>query len=434
MTAEEIYQEEYQDSQEAYYDDINYEAILNADYGYRTEETIAQNAKDIAKEHNLNEQEVKEELDKINGKKEAQEKSLESHLQENSLENTPKNSLENAPEQSLQSLKNENTLKSEKTLEKEKTIDNSLSIENPKVEEFLQTAMALKEVQKNIKEAEEERKKRGLENNLSPKEKLDIANNTLREFESNRPLVKEAIESDLTIKAYDEEINELLIEQARRKQAEPQIQEQTQEAQAQSNAIPNITATKDSNNANEENKFANLTDEQLEEKIEKLKEQRESEQEHLKELITDFEPKDIAELLQQLYKMDKALAELIGTHQDLKLAESERKIREFEALLQKDKMQALTQIVSDISDKYIKLQDEKEKMLESKKEYENLNALMAKNEKPEIIKDKMEKINQKFPNFSKDYPTTTKRANEYAKGNAPQQQTQQQNQSQGRNL
>ena len=246
--------------------------------------------------------------------------------------------------------------------------------------------------------------------------------------------MKEAIESDLTIKAYDEEINELLIEQARRKQAEPQIQEQTQEAQAQSNAIPNITATKDSNNANEENKFANLTDEQLEEKIEKLKEQRESEQEHLKELITDFEPKDIAELLQQLYKMDKALAELIGTHQDLKLAESERKIREFEALLQKDKMQALTQIVSDISDKYIKLQDEKEKMLESKKEYENLNALMAKNEKPEIIKDKMEKINQKFPNFSKDYPTTTKRANEYAKGNAPQQQTQQQNQSQGRNL
>ena len=431
MTAEEIYQEEYQDSQEAYYDDINYEAILNADYGYRTEETIAQNAKDIAKEHNLNEQEVKEELDKINGKKEAQEKSLESHLQENSLENTPKNSLENAPEQSLQSLKNENTLESEKTLEKEKTIDNSLSIENPKVEEFLQTAMALKEVQKNIKEAEEERKKRGLENNLSPKEKLDIANNTLREFENNRPLVKEAIESDLTIKACNEEINELLMEQARRKQA--QSQTQTQTAQTQSNAIPAQTATKDSN-SKEEGKFANLSDEQLEEKIKKLKEQREDEQEHLKQLITDSEPKDIAELLQQLYKMDKALAELIGTHQDLKLAESERKMREFEALLQKDKIQALTQIVSDISDKYIQLQGEKANILDSKKEYEALNQLMDKNEKPEIIKDKMEKINQKFPNFSKDYPIATKRANEYAKGNAPQQQTQQQNQSQGRNL
>ena len=38
-------------NQEAYYDDINYEAILNADYGYRKEETIAQSAKDIAKEH-----------------------------------------------------------------------------------------------------------------------------------------------------------------------------------------------------------------------------------------------------------------------------------------------------------------------------------------------------------------------------------------------
>ena len=65
MTAEEIYQEEYQDSQEAYYDDINYEAILNADYGYRTEETIAQNAKDIAKEHNLRQSSIG---DCLNGK------------------------------------------------------------------------------------------------------------------------------------------------------------------------------------------------------------------------------------------------------------------------------------------------------------------------------------------------------------------------------
>lgn len=60
--------------------------------------------------------------------------------------------------------------------------------------------------------------------------------------------------------------------------------------------------------------------------------------------------------MQQLYKMDKALAELIGTNQDLKLAESERKMREFEELLQRDKIQALTKIVSDISDKYIQLQ------------------------------------------------------------------------------
>ena len=84
------------------------------------------------------------------------------------------------------------------------------------------------------------------------------------------------------------------------------------------------------------------------------------------------QPKDIAELLQQLYKMDKALAELIGTHQDLKLAESERKMREFEELLQRDKIQALTQIVSDISDKYIQLQGEKANILDSKKEYEAL--------------------------------------------------------------
>ena len=84
------------------------------------------------------------------------------------------------------------------------------------------------------------------------------------------------------------------------------------------------------------------------------------------------QPKDIAELLQQLYKMDKALAELIGTNQDLKLAESERKMREFEELLQRDKIQALTQIVSDISDKYIQLQGEKANILDSKKEYEAL--------------------------------------------------------------
>lgn len=151
--------------------------------------------------------------------------------------------------------------------------------------------MALRETQKNLQEAKEEVKNRGIENNLSPKDKLDIADNTIKEFNSNRPLVKEAIETDLNIKAYSQDIDELLLEKERRKQSPNQ-------------EIPN-------------------------------------------------QPKDIAELLQQLYKMDKALAELIGTHQDLKLAESERKMREFEGLLQRDKIQALTQIVSDISDKYI---------------------------------------------------------------------------------
>lgn len=232
--------------------------------------------------------------------------------------------------------------------------------------------MALRETQKNLQEAKEEVKNRGIENNLSPKDKLDIADNTIKEFNSNRPLVKEAIETDLNIKAYSQDIDELLLEKERRKQSPNQ-------------EIPN-------------------------------------------------QPKDIAELLQQLYKMDKALAELIGTHQDLKLAESERKMREFEGLLQRDKIQALTQIVSDISDKYIQSQGEKANILDSKKEYEALNQLMDKNEKPEIIKDKMEKINQKFPNFSKDYPITTKRAQEYKYIKEPQQQIQQQQQTQGRSL
>lgn len=232
--------------------------------------------------------------------------------------------------------------------------------------------MALRETQKNLQEAKEEVKNRGIENNLSPKDKLDIADNTIKEFNSNRPLVKEAIETDLNIKACSQDIDELLLEKERRKQSPNQ-------------EIPN-------------------------------------------------QPKDIAELLQQLYKMDKALAELIGTHQDLKLAESERKMREFEELLQRDKIQALTQIVSDISDKYIQLQGEKANILDSKKEYEALNQLMDKNEKPEIIKDKMEKINQKFPNFSKDYPITTKRAQEYKYIKEPQQQIQQQQQTQGRSL
>lgn len=52
--------------QETPYKDLDYEAILNMDYGYRTEATIAQNAKDIAREHNLDELSVKEELDRIN--------------------------------------------------------------------------------------------------------------------------------------------------------------------------------------------------------------------------------------------------------------------------------------------------------------------------------------------------------------------------------
>ena len=373
MPEKELYQKDY--NQEAYYDDINYEAILNADYGYRTEETIAQSAKDIAKEHQLDEIQVKEELDRINQKQKEQENSLESHLHslENALENTPEKSLGNANHLENQPTNQaENQIDNLRNLDNLKSIGESLNIENPKIEESLQVAMALRETQKNLQEAKEEVKNRGIENNLSPKDKLDIADNTIKEFNSNRPLVKEAIETDLNIKAYSQDIDELLLEKERRKQSPNQ-------------EIPN-------------------------------------------------QPKDISELLQQLYKMDKALAELIGTHQDLKLAESERKMREFEELLQRDKIQALTQIVSDISDKYIQLQGEKANILDSKKEYEALNQLMDKNEKPEIIKDKMEKINQKFPNFSKDYPITTKRAQEYKYIKEPQQQIQQQQQTQGRSL
>ena len=373
MPEKELYQKDY--NQETYYDDINYEAILNADYGYRTEETIAQSAKDIAKEHQLDEIQVKKELDRINQKQKEQENSLESYLHslENALENTPEKSLGNANHLENQPTNQaENQIDNLRNLDNLKSIGESLNIENPKIEESLQVAMALRETQKNLQEAKEEVKNRGIENNLSPKDKLDIADNTIKEFNSNRPLVKEAIETDLNIKAYSQDIDELLLEKERRKQSPNQ-------------EIPN-------------------------------------------------QPKDIAELLQQLYKMDKALAELIGTHQDLKLAESERKMREFEELLQRDKIQALTQIVSDISDKYIQLQGEKANILDSKKEYEALNQLMDKNEKPEIIKDKMEKINQKFPNFSKDYPITTKRAQEYKYIKEPQQQIQQQQQTQGRSL
>lgn len=299
--------------------------------------------------------------------------------------------------------------------------------------------MALNTIQKNLQEAKEEAKNREMQTNLSPKEKLEIAENTIKEFNSNRPLVKEAIKTDLTIKAYNEDINEFLLEKERRKQ-------QSQEIPTTTIATDTNTATKDSSNSKdssdskdtqkdaqkEENRFASLTDEELEEKINELKEQRENEQDHLKQLITEFEPKDIAELLQQLYKMDTALAELISTNQDLKLAESERKMRALEELLQRDKIQALTQIISDISDKYIQLQGERANILESKKEYEALNQLMEKNEKPEIIKDKMEKINQKFPHFTKDYPNTTKRAQEYIKQEHKEPQKQQE--SQGRSL
>ena len=74
-------------------------------------------------------------------------------------------------------------------------------------------------VDKNLQEAKEEVKNRGIENNLSPKDKLDIADNTIKEFNSNRPLVKEAIETDLNIKAYSQDIDELLLEKERRKQS-----------------------------------------------------------------------------------------------------------------------------------------------------------------------------------------------------------------------
>lgn len=146
MPEKELYQKDY--NQEAYYDDINYEAILNADYGYRTEETIAQSAKDIAKEHQLDEIQVKKELDRINQKQKEQENSLESHLHslENALENTPEKSLGNANHLENQPTNQaENQIDNLRNLDNLKSIGESLNIENPKIEESLQVAMALKE-------------------------------------------------------------------------------------------------------------------------------------------------------------------------------------------------------------------------------------------------------------------------------------------------
>lgn len=151
MPEKELYQKDY--NQEAYYDDINYEAILNADYGYRTGETIAQSAKDIAKEHQLDEIQVKKELDRINQKQKEQENSLESYLHslENALENTPEKSLGNANHLENQPTNQaENQIDNLRNLDNLKSIGESLNIENPKIEESLQVAMALRETQKNL--------------------------------------------------------------------------------------------------------------------------------------------------------------------------------------------------------------------------------------------------------------------------------------------
>ncbi|TLE15954.1 hypothetical protein LS72_005185 [Helicobacter apodemus] len=364
--------------QETPYKDLDYEAILNMDYGYRTEATIAQNAKDIAREHNLDELSVKEELDRIN---QFQQKDKETREEE-------------IVEQKEQE-KNQEVGQVDKKIE-----ESTQSIQKPLIIEQLE-----KEIQQWEKTQEIETNKN---HSPSPKEKIEIAQNTITELNNNSPLVKEAIETELSKQTFQEEINELLIEKEyRNNQAiNPQNQENT------TNPLDKINSQE---TRTEENKFTNLSDEELEEKIKELEAKRGQEEEHLKEIVMQFTPKDIAELLQQLYKLDKSLSQIIETEQTKQLAESENKMREFQKLLEKDKLEALTKIVGDISDKYIQLQSEKEQILESKKEYEALNQLMENKEKPEIIQERIQRIHKELPNFKKDYPNTIKKATEYPK-------------------
>ncbi len=324
--------------QETPYKDLDYEAILNMDYGYRTEATIAQNAKDIAREHNLDELSVKEELDRIN---QFQQKDKETREEE-------------IVEQKEQE-KNQEVGQVDKKIE-----ESTQSIQKPLIIEQLE-----KEIQQWEKTQEIETNKN---HSPSPKEKIEIAQNTITELNNNSPLVKEAIETELSKQTFQEEINELLIEKEyRNNQAiNPQNQENT------TNPLDKINSQE---TRTEENKFTNLSDEELEEKIKELEAKRGQEEEHLKEIVMQFTPKDIAELLQQLYKLDKSLSQIIETEQTKQLAESENKMREFQKLLEKDKLEALTKIVGDISDKYIQLQSEKEQILESKKSMKLLTNL-----------------------------------------------------------
>lgn len=364
--------------QETPYKDLDYEAILNMDYGYRTEATIAQNAKDIAREHNLDELSVKEELDRIN---QFQQKDKETREEE-------------IVEQKEQE-KNQEVGQVDKKIE-----ESTQSIQKPLIIEQLE-----KEIQQWEKTQEIETNKN---HSPSPKEKIEIAQNTITELNNNSPLVKEAIETELSKQTFQEEINELLIEKEyRNNQAiNPQNQENT------TNPLDKINSQE---TRTEENKFTNLSDEELEEKIKELEAKRGQEEEHLKEIVMQFTPKDIAELLQQLYKLDKSLSQIIETEQTKQLAESENKMREFQKLLEKDKLEALTKIVGDISDKYIQLQSEKEQILESKKSMKLLTKLMENKEKPEIIQERIQRIHKELPNFKKDYPNTIKKATEYPK-------------------
>ncbi len=365
--------------QETPYKDLDYEAILNMDYGYRTEATIAQNAKDIAREHNLDELSVKEELDRIN---QFQQKDKETREEE-------------IVEQKEQE-KNQEVGQVDKKIE-----ESTQSIQKPLIIEQLE-----KEIQQWEKETQEIKSNKN--HSPSPKEKIEIAQNTITELKNNSPLVKEAIETELSKQTFQEEINELLIEKERRNN-------QTINPQNQENTTNPLDKINSQETRTEENKFANLSDEELEEKIKELEAKRGQEEEHLKEIVMQFTPKDIAELLQQLYKLDKSLSQIIETEQTKQLAESENKMREFQKLLEKDKLEALTKIVGDISDKYIQLQSEKEQILESKKEYEALNQLMENKEKPEIIQERIQRIHKELPNFKKDYPNTIKKATEYPK-------------------
>lgn len=256
-----------------YYEDLDYEAILNADYGYRTEETIAQNAKDIAREHHLDEANVKEELDRINQSQKEQESKEEKLAKQKEQERNQE---------------------MEQAKEKESIIESSLEVKNENIQESLSVSLAIQELQEDIQQLEKEAQGREINkgNSPSPKEKIEIAQNTITEFNHNSPLVKEAVETELSRKAFQEEINELLIEKERRSNQE--INSQSQE-----NTAKPLNAVEEARGSNlqektEENKFANLSDEELQEKIKELEAKREQEEEHLKEIITQFEPKDIA--------------------------------------------------------------------------------------------------------------------------------------------
>ncbi|TLD85577.1 hypothetical protein [Helicobacter sp. MIT 05-5294] len=402
-----------------FYGDLDYDAILSFDKGFRTKETLDTTAKYVAKENGLDEQKVREELERANEREKEQKNREEALERAKEQEKLKENAKEPNLEQTLQNedltlenhtrgleyenptlgLHNDLLNPHEPSLEQEqalKSLESSLEVENVNVQNVLNTNLAYKETQTKINKLLEIKT-----DSYFPQQKLELSQTSIKGIECHDKL-SEVLNANLSLKETQAEIE--LLESQKKEEKEKSQEDSISKEESQTNTqdlqLQNIDSKEDS----------------IDEKLQALKDKLQDDKDKLQEAVGKFSAQDIDDLLQSLYNLDKALAQMMKDQQEI--AEHNRAQRESELkeLAEKSKIEFLLKLTDEMTDKYVQVQDNVALMQEEKSLYESLNKEMDKGVDKEAIQKKLQSIEKTHPNFRENYQKTFKKAQDYVKG------------------